>query len=124
VLDDRPADEPGGLVSCHLYVNDGGAVVHADVAVAPSVTLSPVKTCSPPYGAPLSFVIDVWLIVGAPQLASITVFALPLRPDSCPTATTLSVYVPGSDGVKVGDDTLASLKPPPPGPETTDHANE
>jgi hypothetical protein len=125
VPDDREADELAGRDDkLHAYVNDGLAT-HAHAAVAPTLTSSPVTRMPPPYGWPLSSVIDMSVIVGAAQFESIVVSALPLTPDFCPVATTLRTYVPGEPGVKVGVAAVESLKSPPPGgPDTTDHAYE
>jgi hypothetical protein len=78
---------------------------------------------SPPYGWRLSAEID-GLLVGAAHVASITVCAVPLRPDFCPVEMTWRSYVPGTSGVKVGVALLESLNVPLLGPETTDHAYE
>jgi hypothetical protein len=96
-------------------------VAQAAAVSTSNVTDSPVSGCWPPYGTP-SIPAIVGAIVGAAQFESITICAFPMAPDVAPTALTWTVYVPGVDGVNVGDATVVSLNAPPPGGDT-DHAN-
>lgn len=122
VDDDSEAEDPGGLDRLHEYVN-AGLEKHVDEGFAASVTSSPLRTGSPAYEAPLTSEMD-GLLDGGEHVASSVVCAKPLWPDFCPVATSWTTYVPEPPGVNVGDGAFASLKLPPLGPDTTDHAYE